>query len=124
MALGESKRAIYREWIGCLIREEFGEDGVLEIREGGLRIGGCLLWDIGLGFSISCFSPAGITRNSRKNANQRFAQLRSAAFRVQPANEIHEKGDRGGERGNDVKRERTIFGTYLLLDSDKKSDNG
>jgi ribosomal protein L40E len=34
MALGESKRAIYREWIGCLIREEFGEDGVLEIREG------------------------------------------------------------------------------------------
>ncbi|MEA5087261.1 MAG: zinc ribbon domain-containing protein [Methanocorpusculum sp.] len=25
--LGESKRAIYREWVGCLIREEFGEAG-------------------------------------------------------------------------------------------------
>ena len=30
MALGESKREIYREWIGCLIREEFGEDGAKE----------------------------------------------------------------------------------------------
>ena len=25
--LAESKRAIYQEWVGCLIREEFGEAG-------------------------------------------------------------------------------------------------
>ena len=28
--LGESKRAIYREWILSLIREEFGEEGLKE----------------------------------------------------------------------------------------------
>ena len=28
MALGESKRAIYREWMLSQIREEFGEEGV------------------------------------------------------------------------------------------------
>jgi len=27
MALGESKRAIYREWVKEMIREEFGEAG-------------------------------------------------------------------------------------------------
>jgi len=28
MALGESKREIYREWMLSQIREEFGEEGV------------------------------------------------------------------------------------------------
>jgi len=34
MALGESKRAIYREWLVSLIREEFGEDGLKEFGVG------------------------------------------------------------------------------------------
>ena len=33
---------------------------------------------------------------THKFATLRFARLRSAAFSVQPANENHEKGDRGG----------------------------
>jgi len=42
-----------------------------------------------------------ITLNSRNNANQRFAQLRSAAFRVQPANE-NTKIKKMKNSGNDV----------------------
>jgi hypothetical protein len=30
MSLAESRRAIYREWLLSLIREEFGEDGLKE----------------------------------------------------------------------------------------------
>jgi hypothetical protein len=30
ISLAESKRAIYREWLVSLIREEFGEDGLKE----------------------------------------------------------------------------------------------
>ena len=42
------------------------------------------------------FPPPSPNTKNHKFANLRFAQLRSAAFSVQPANEMHEKGDRGG----------------------------
>ncbi len=40
--------------------------------------------------------PPSPNTKKHKFANHRFALLRSAAFSVQPANENHQNGDRGG----------------------------
>jgi len=61
------------------------------------------------------FPPPSPNTKNHKFANLRFAQLRSAAFSVQPANEMHEKGDRGGgmER-NQVRTSGNVWLVFLL----------